>query len=500
MKKSDSPPKTSYTHGYGLAQRRSVSRIVRCFLCAGLLTLGLLSVPGQAQELSAADSAEIQRKAIRHVRQFEGLLNLVAQPDKYFRKYSFTKLIRSFYDEQSDYQIFRDSLVAIEDDINPRARPSDNNFLTIKDYLKAFFSFYEKSPVASVFFSEYQASAVKQAEFTYVEVFYYSEFTNRHRAYSEHPYPLRRQKATLRAQRQEGEWQVLVSNVNFSQPGEELVASLTDGPSSLAEPTYRPAQVSSEADAEAEPLETPSNPLADSTRIGQALEKLARDRDDPLRRYDPTSALKEVVYLPLVKVPTTTGSSEAIPQNKTELFRKFTPLIKRAGPSSVQVVLDNPVDDSLTVALMDMNRRILFSEKVAGQQHYARFIELKDLDAGRYQVSVANGDYDHTVRIDYQLPKPGTTTEETEEVVFSDFKPYIMKKTDQPSVQVVFKNPADTPIAVALTDTRGRVLYSETVGGQQSYARSISLRSLSPGTYRIKIAHDRYQRTVRVDH
>ncbi len=473
---------------------------MKCFLRTSLLIIGVLPLSLRAQELSAADSVEIQQKALRHVRQFEGLLNLVAQPDKYFRKYSFTKLIRSFYDEQSDYQIFRDSLVAVEDDLNPKAQPNDNNFLTIKDYLKAFFSFYEKSPIASVFFSEYRVSPVKQGEFTYVEVFYLSEFTNRHRAYPDHPYPLRYQKATLRAQRQEDGWQVVVSNVNYEQPGEELVASLTGGISSFTKPTYEPAQAAPAGDAETEPLETLSSTMTDSTRTWQVLEKLDRGSDDQLRWYDPASAFKEVAYLPFVKDPTAPSSSGVAPKNKTELFRKFTPLIRRAGPSSVQVVLDNPADDSLTVALMDMNRRVLFSEQVAGQQHYVQSINLKNLDEGWYQVSVANGDYDYTVRINYRLPEADAVASKNDEDVFSNFKPYIMKKDGQPSVQVVFKNPADDAILVTLTNTRGNVLYSETVAARQSYAKSISLRDLPSGTYRVKIAHANYQRAVRIDH
>lgn len=510
MKRFDRVPNTKTAEYQFITQHKYANRTVKFILWAGLFVLGVFPLSGQAQELSAADSAEIQRKAIRHVRQFEGLLNLVAQPDKYFRKYSFAKLIRSFYEEQSDYQIFRDSLVAIEDDLNPKAQSGDDNFLTIKDYLKAFFSFYEKSPVASVFFSDYQATAIKQAEFTYVEVFYLSEFTNRHRAYPELSYPLRYQKATLRAQRQEGAWQVVISNINVEQPGEELVASLTGGTASFSEATYlaessnlalpSDGKVSSPVVSPSnEPLVSLSEGLVDSSRAWQIPARLDRGSDYQLR-HDIAPTLRGVDYLPLVDAPAAENITSSAPGNTIESFKNFAPQIRKVGDSSVQVIFDNPVNNSLTVKLLDMDRRVLFSEKAAGQQHYAESIELNNLDEGPYLVNIVNEDYDHTVRIDYRLPKTDADTEEPDEMAFSKFKPYVMKKDGQPSVQVVFKNPANSPIAVALTDTRGRVLYSATVAGQQSYARSISLRHLPPGAYRIKIAHDRYQRTVRISH
>ena len=351
---------------------------MRYFLPTGLLIIGLLPLSLQAQKLSAADSAEIQQKALRHVRQFEGLLNLVAQPDKYFRKYSFTKLIRSFYDEQSDYQIFRDSLVAIEDDLNPKAQPDDNNFLTIKDYLKAFFSFYEKSPIASVFFSEYEVSPVKQGEFTYVEVFYLSEFTNRHRAYPDRAYPLRYHKATLRAQRQEDGWQVVIANINYKLPGEELVASLAGGTATFTQPTYPPEQAASTS----------------------GLEKLDRGSDYQLRWYDTTFALREVEYLPFVEGPAAASNSGVAPQNETEVFRKFTPYImKKYGQPSVQIVFKNPADDTMLVTLTDTRGNVLYSEPVSGRQSYAKSVSLRTLPRGVYRIKIAHADYQHSVRI-----------------------------------------------------------------------------------------------------
>ena len=485
---------------------------MRRTLLVGILLVNALALP--AQELSAADSAEVQQTALRHVRQFEGLLNLIAQPDRYFRKYSFSKLIQSFYREQSDYQIFRDSLVAVEDNLNPYAPPDADNFLSIKDYLEAFFSFYEKSPVASVYFSHYEVSPVQQGEFTYVEVFYRSEFTNRHRAYLDQSYPVRHSKATLRAQRQENGWQVVISNINYYSPEETEtpIASVDENQApaagaigqanlltSLSPPGGKEGSLLT-ASRGSEPIADLSDALADSTSgTWEVLDRLDRGSDYQLRLYDSISILRPARRLPFVSNPIIDKADNTVPKNNTEVFNRFAPLIRRVGSSSVQVAFDNPADAPLSVELIDAGQEVLFSEEITGQQSYARAINLENLEEDSYQVRVSNGDYDHTVRIYYQ-PTKSDSTERENNRVFADFRPYIMKREDQASVQVVFKNPSRDPLTVELIDMSGLVLYSEEVTGNQSYARSISLKNLYEGSYRVRISHQDYQHTVRIYH
>ena len=173
----------------------------------------------RAQQLDATDTAEIQKKAIRHVRQFEGLLNVISQSDEYFRKYDFDQLIRNYYTDASNYQIFRDSLVVVVDDLNPKQEaPEYENLLTIKNYLKTFFSLYAKSPPPSVVFDNYEVSAVRQGDFTYVEIFYDSKFRNRHRAFPDLAYPVRRRKVTVKAEPAPGGWRVVITDVSYASP------------------------------------------------------------------------------------------------------------------------------------------------------------------------------------------------------------------------------------------------------------------------------------------
>ena len=258
---------------------------MKYILPSSLLGLLLLLQPAlQAQPLDAADTAEIRQKALRHVRQFEGLLNLISQPDEYFRKYGFEPLIRSYYDEQSGYHIFRDSLVVVEDDLNPRARVQRyGHLLTIKEYLKAFFSLYEKSPVASVFFDRYRVSEVQQGDFTYVEVRYDSEFRNRHRAFPDVPYPVRARKATVKAERTTGGWQVMITDVSYDRSAapEDPVTAVSNQPQARRLANTQPTAPQAPDELPSAQISPVRAPLPDTTTFaGAALE----NPFGPLRR------------------------------------------------------------------------------------------------------------------------------------------------------------------------------------------------------------------------
>ena len=167
------------------------------------------------------------------------MLNLISQPDEYFRKYNFEGLARRYYQEGSNYQIFRDSAVVIEDDLNPRLRAAQEGDLrTIKEYLKAFFALYEKSPVSTIFFDDFEVSPVQEGDYRYVEVFYDSEFQGRYQPTPDVPYPTRAKKATVRAVREEGVWKVLITDISLAaQEDISEVVPIEESPTGAATPT-----------------------------------------------------------------------------------------------------------------------------------------------------------------------------------------------------------------------------------------------------------------------
>ena len=181
-------------------------------------------------------------------------------------------LARRYYQEGSNYQIFRDSAVVIEDDLNPRLRAAQEGDLrTIKEYLKAFFALYEKSPVSTIFFDDFEVSPVQEGDYRYVEVFYDSEFQGRYRPTPDVPYPTRVKKATVRAVREEGIWKVLITDISSATPEEvsQPVSSEVTPRQEIAQETPTPEEPAAEAlpadstamiSTEATPIDTLSAP------------------------------------------------------------------------------------------------------------------------------------------------------------------------------------------------------------------------------------------------
>ena len=180
-----------------------------------IITCLSLSSPAFCQELTAADTLEIQRQARYCIIQLGDILNQLAKPDEYFRKNNLDNLLRKFYEDNSLGQIFRDSLVLIEDDLNPNSRPPTfEEEKTIQRYLNDFFQFYEKSVNTSVIFSDIQVSEIRKGEYLYVNVTYENEFLNRHKIINK-PYEKYKRIATIKAELRNTGWKMLITYIGY---------------------------------------------------------------------------------------------------------------------------------------------------------------------------------------------------------------------------------------------------------------------------------------------
>ena len=191
------------------------------------------------------------------------------------------------------------------------------------------------------------------------------------------------------------------------------------------------------------------------------------------------------------------ATTEATQVNATKIYKRFIPLIRRTGASTVQVAFDNPGDDFLSVELISKDQEVLFRDRATGKESYAKAINLENIEKEVFQVRVSNGNYDHQARVDDPSVKSDTTPQGKGRAS-KEFMPYILKNDGQSSVQVVFKNTFDKPLAVKLLDTRGRIVYSEKVLGGETYGRTINLENLPPGSYQIKISKNDYHHAVRL--
>jgi len=202
------------------------------------------------QELTKGDTLEIKRQARFCIIQFGDILNQLAKPDEYFRKYNVDNFISKFYEDDARDQIFRDSVVLVEDDLNPNSRPPTfEEEKPIQRYLNDFFQFYEKSVGTSVVFSDIQVSDIQQGEYLYVNVTYENEFLNRHK-YIDEPYQKYKRVATVKAERSNTGWKVLITYVGFYRTPTIDPKEATNPPPSVTTEEVIPVEDTLETEAE----------------------------------------------------------------------------------------------------------------------------------------------------------------------------------------------------------------------------------------------------------
>ena len=127
---------------------------------------------------------------------------------------------------------------------------------------------------------------------------------------------------------------------------------------------------------------------------------------DHQKRYD-FSQLKSGRYTLVLESQTKTvgkpfvvGMNGVVREDNRETLKSFVPRIKqKSNEAAVRITFENPVNDVLWVQLLDEKDRVLYSEKVAGKQSYAKSINMKELPRGFYRVKVSNHDYRHTASV-----------------------------------------------------------------------------------------------------
>ena len=148
-----------------------------------------------------------------------------------------------------------------------------------------------------------------------------------------------------------------------------------------------------------------------------------------------------------------------------------------------------------TIKVLNKYGTAVYQEALAtGEDHLKRY-DFSRMKAGRYSLVLASQQGE--VARQFVVGMNGVVREDDTEALKS-FAPTIKEKYDEKSVQVMFNNPAKAPLTVELIDQNDRVIHTDKVAGGQSYAKSISMKKLHPGTYRIRVSNYDYQHTASV--
>ena len=168
--------------------------------------------------LSLEDKVEISYQAKLLVSEYQSLLNVLSNRNITLQESRI--LIGNSY-SPTGTRIFYDSLVVIEDDIDPlhtlpNSKVSDAR---VPDYLNALYFLYEKGNDNTIRFSELKTSPVQEKDYVFVQVIFESQFLNRHKEVGK-AYQKTKRIAEVRARKVNEDWDTKISSIIFWDPNQ----------------------------------------------------------------------------------------------------------------------------------------------------------------------------------------------------------------------------------------------------------------------------------------
>ena len=186
-----------------------------------LFLSALCSQQSIAQDsLSIRDASEIRHKAELLIKkEFNELLNSLASTS--FESTEIEETIHSCYSGTRN-RIFRDSMILVEDDINPSFKSSSQSRDEILDkYLRDFDLMYKKSDTASVEFQNVRCSSIKKKDNIYIKVYFNSLFKNKN-TISDTAYGPTNRVAEIKVDKDGNQWQVHIVRLAFFAPSDTV--------------------------------------------------------------------------------------------------------------------------------------------------------------------------------------------------------------------------------------------------------------------------------------
>lgn len=181
----------------------------------GLLVFLSLSLPfgawAQTSNLSPKDRDEIRSKAIGLVKDYEQLLNVIAT--KGTTPSDVADILNQALVE--DGRMFWDNKVNVEDDLySLKADSGEPKDVTIQKYLNDWDLFYTKEYEESVRFQDLRLSDFYHKDYSYLKVYFASQFKNKHKDF-DLIYPIYRRVALIRFEKKGDSWQAFINGVSF---------------------------------------------------------------------------------------------------------------------------------------------------------------------------------------------------------------------------------------------------------------------------------------------
>jgi tetratricopeptide (TPR) repeat protein len=177
--------------------------------------------------ISKNDEKNIKLKAQGAVNRFMDLLNIIATGLDLDVTETEAIMRRSYLPLES--KIFLDSTVIVEDDIRKMEDTKLSKQKTAYSYLRDFEIFYKKSESATVKFSNFKLSNVKQGNYVYIKVHYDCLFNGQSKISNE-PYSIQRRVAELRVEKLNNKWKTWVIDIHYEDSADIATTTQNDIP------------------------------------------------------------------------------------------------------------------------------------------------------------------------------------------------------------------------------------------------------------------------------
>lgn len=170
--------------------------------------------------LSIRDASEIRHKAESLIKkELNELLNSLSSTS--FESTEIDEILHSSYSGTRN-KIFRDSMILVEDDINPTFKTSAQTREEVLDkYLKDFELMYKKSDTASIEFQNIKCSNIKKKDNIYIKVYFNALFKNKN-TINDASYTQNNRVAEIKADKERNQWQLYIVRLAFFDPADTV--------------------------------------------------------------------------------------------------------------------------------------------------------------------------------------------------------------------------------------------------------------------------------------
>ena len=170
--------------------------------------------------LSIRDASEIRHKAESLIKkELNELLNSLSSTS--FESTEIEETLHSSYSGTRN-KIFRDSMILVEDDINPAFKASSQSREEVLEkYLKDFDLMYKKSDTASIDFQNIRCSSIKKKDNIYIKVYFNSLFKNKN-AITDAAYTQNNRVAEIKVDKERNQWQLYIVRLAFFNPSDTV--------------------------------------------------------------------------------------------------------------------------------------------------------------------------------------------------------------------------------------------------------------------------------------